>query len=196
MQNRKAKVERKTTETNITVEVNLDGKGKYQVETGIGFFNHMLELFSKHSLIDLTVRAKGDLNVDEHHTVEDVGICLGQALDRALGDKRGVQRYGFFVPMDEALADVVIDLGGRAYLVWNAKFTREKIGEMPTELFEDFFQAVADNLRANVHVNLRYGRNEHHKIEAIFKAFARALKAAVSSDPRARGALPTTKGTL
>ena len=178
------------------MKVNLDGTGKYKVDTGVGFFDHMLELFSKHSLIDLEVKVKGDLYVDEHHTVEDVGIVLGQAIRTALGDKRGIERYGFLLPMDETLAEVALDLSGRSYLVWNVEFKREKIGDFPTELFEEFFKAVADNLQANLHVNLRYGKNDHHKAEAIFKAFARALRFAVSRDKRAANLLPSTKGKL
>lgn len=193
---RKATIKRVTTETNITVTLNLDGTGKHEIDTGVGFLNHMLELFSKHSLIDLTIKAQGDLHIDEHHTVEDIGICLGQALLSALGDKRGIERYGFLLPMDEALAEVALDLGGRSCLVWNVQFEREKIGDLPTELFEDLFKAIADNLRANIHVNLRYGRNEHHKAESIFKAFARALRFAVSRDKRAKDLLPSTKGLL
>lgn len=193
---RTSTIKRTTTETDITVSVNLDGCGKYKVKTGIGFLNHMLELFSKHSLIDLSVNAKGDLWVDEHHTAEDIGLCLGTALREALGDKKGIQRYGFTVPMDETLADVVIDLSGRSYLVWNAIFKREKIGDLPTELLEHFFKSVADGLSANIHINLRYGVNEHHKAEAIFKAFARAVRFAVSRDPRAKQMLPSTKGKL
>ncbi len=196
MKTRTAEIKRNTTETQITLSVNLDGTGKYKVDTGINFLNHMLELFSKHSLIDLTVKARGDLEVDDHHTVEDIGICLGQAIDKALGDKRGIERYGFLLPMDEALAEVAIDLGGRPYLVWNATFKREKISDLSTELFEDFFKAVSDNLRANIHVNLKYGRNEHHMAEAIFKAFAKALRFAVSNDERAKNLLPSTKGQL
>ncbi len=196
MNNRIATVKRKTTETDITLTLNLDGTGEYRVESGIGFLNHMLELFSKHSLIDLTLTVSGDLEVDEHHTVEDTGICLGLAIRKALGDKRGIERYGFLLPMDEALAEVAIDLGGRSYLVWNVNFMRENIGDMPTELFEDFFKAVADNLQANIHINLRYGRNEHHKAEAVFKAFARALRLAVARDERRPDFLPTTKGQL
>jgi len=142
------------------------------------------------------VKAKGDLKTDEHHTVEDVGICLGEALRKALGDKRGIERYGFLLPMDEALAQVALDLGGRSYLVWNVSFKREKIGDMPTELFEDFFKAVADNLQANIHINVKYGRNEHHIAESVFKAFARALRFAVSRDKRAQDLLPSTKGKL
>jgi len=196
MKIRTATIKRKTTETDISVTVNLDGTGKYQVETGIGFFNHMLELFSKHSLIDLTVKAKGDLKIDEHHTVEDIGICLGAALRKAIGDKKGIERYGFLLPMDETLAEVAIDLGGRSYLVWNVAFKREKIGDMPTELFEDFFKAVADNLQANIHINVKYGRNEHHIAESVFKSFARALRFAVNRDKLAKDFLPSTKRKL
>lgn len=191
-----SKIARRTAETNIKIELNLDGTGKYDIKTGIGFFDHMLELFSKHSLIDLKIEAIGDLKVDEHHTVEDIGIVLGQALKQALGDKKGIQRYGFLLPMDESLAEVALDLGGRSYLAWNVEFKREKIGDMPTELFEDFFKSMSDNMQANIHVNLKYGRNEHHMAEAIFKAFAKALKAAVDEDSRARDLLPTTKGKL
>lgn len=187
---------RKTKETDIKIGVNINGTGKYEINTGIGFFNHMLELFSKHSLIDLRIETNGDLNVDEHHTVEDIGIVLGQALKEALGDKKGIRRYGFLLPMDESLAEVAIDLGGRPYLVWNVPFKRDQIGDMPTELFEDFFKALSDNLCANIHINLRYGRNDHHKAEAVFKAFAKALKSAVDKDPRAKDLLPSTKGKL
>jgi imidazoleglycerol-phosphate dehydratase / histidinol-phosphatase len=187
---------RKTKETEIKIGINLKGTGESDVETGIGFLDHMLELFSKHSLIDLKIKAKGDLKVDEHHTVEDIGIVLGQAMLKALGNKKGIQRYGFLLPMDESLAEVAVDLGGRSYLVWNVQFKREKIGDMPTELFEDFFRAIADNLQANIHINLKYGRNEHHMAEAIFKAFAKATRFAVDEDPRAKNILPTTKGKL
>ncbi len=196
MKKRTGKETRKTTETSIKIDLNLDGTGKYKINTGLGFLNHMLELFSKHSLIDLEIKAVGDLQVDEHHTTEDVGIALGTALKKALGDKRGIERYGFYVPMDETLAQVVLDLGGRGYLVWNAKFKREMVGDMPTELFEHFFYSVAQNLGANIHINLPYGTNEHHKAEAIFKAFARALRAAISYDQRAKDLLPSTKGRL
>lgn len=191
-----ATVSRKTTETEIVVAANLDGMGVSKISTGIGFFDHMLELFAKHSLIDLEIKATGDLKVDEHHTVEDTGIVLGQALSEALGDKRGIGRYGFLLPMDESLAEVALDLSGRSFLQWNASFAREKIGEMPTELFEEFFKALSDNLRATLHINLRYGKNDHHKIEAVFKAFARAMKDAVSRDSRCKGLLPSTKGKL
>lgn len=193
---RKAEVQRKTSETDVLVSLDLDGQGVAEISTGIGFFDHMLELFSKHSLIDLKIIVNGDLKVDEHHTVEDTGIVLGEALREALGNKKGIQRYGFLLPMDESLAEVAVDLGGRSFLVWNAVFKREKIGQMPCELFEEFFRALAENLKANIHVNLRYGRNEHHMAEAIFKAFARAMRFAVSNDERAGDLLPTTKGIL
>lgn len=193
---RKATIARKTTETDIKVELELDGTGKYKIDTGIGFFNHMLELFSKHSQIDLNIQAKGDLHVDEHHTVEDVGIVLGQAIAKALGDKKGIERYGFLLPMDEALAQVALDLGGRSGFVWDVEFKREMINDMPTELFEHFFQSFADNLRANLHIILRYGKNDHHKAEAIFKCVARALKFAISKDPRNAELMPSTKGSL
>lgn len=196
MKKRTATIKRKTNETDIELSVNLEGLGKYQVNTGISFLDHMLELFAKQSLIDLKIIAKGDLAVDEHHTVEDIGICLGQALKKALGSKRGIQRYGFLLPINESLAEVAIDLGGRSYLVWNVQFKRDKIGDMPTELFEDFFRSIADNLGANIHVNLKYGRNEHHMIEAVFKAFARSLKLAVSKDLRSKNLLPSTKGKI
>ncbi len=196
MKERVAQIKRNTTETDIEVKLNLDGTGKYKIQTGLGFLNHMLELFSKHSLIDLEINAKGDLNVDEHHTVEDVGICLGQAILKALDDKKGIFRYGFLLPMEETLAEVALDLSGRSYLVWNAKFKREKIGDVPTELFEDFFKALADNLLANIHVNVRYGRNEHHIAEGIFKAFAKALRFAICRDKQIKNLLPSTKGKL
>ncbi|EKD64288.1 MAG: hypothetical protein ACD_51C00028G0014 [uncultured bacterium] len=196
MKKRIAKISRKTKETEITLSLNLDGKGVYKIETGIGFLDHMLELFSKHSLIDLDIEAKGDLNVDEHHTIEDVGICLGQAIKEALGDKKGIERYGFLLPMDEVLAEVAIDLGGRPYMVWNVKFKREKIGDMPTEMFEDFFKAVSDGMSANLHINIKYGRNEHHMAEGIFKAFARALRMAAGKTERGKNILPSTKGKL
>ncbi len=193
---RTSKVKRNTNETQIEVSVNLDGKGDRDIDTGIGFFDHMLELFAKHSGIDLVIKANGDLEVDEHHTVEDIGICLGQALREALGDKKGIERYGFLLPMDEALAMCAVDLGGRSYLVFNYEPKREYVGELPTELLEDFFQAVAENLVANVHIEVKYGRNEHHKIEAIFKAFARAMKMATAKDVKNPDLLPSTKGKL
>ena len=196
MKTRKSKVVRNTNETQISVEVNLDGTGEYKIETGIGFLNHMLELFSKHSLIDINLLANGDLEMDDHHTIEDVGIALGQAIAEALGDKRGIERYGFLMPMDETLAEVAIDLGGRFYFVWDVEFTREMINDMPTEMFEHFFYSFADNLRANLHINLRYGKNDHHKAEGIFKAVARAIRFALSQDPRNAELMPSTKGKI
>jgi imidazoleglycerol phosphate dehydratase HisB len=193
---RTASIDRKTTETEISIKVNLDGTGKYDISTGIGFFNHMLELFSKHSLIDLTIEAKGDLHIDEHHTIEDVGIVLGQAIAKALGEKKGIERYGFLLPMDESLAQVALDLGGRTGFVWDVEFTREMINDMPTELFEHFWQSFADNLKANLHIILRYGKNDHHKAEAIFKCVARALRFAISQDKKNADLMPSTKGSL
>lgn len=189
-------INRATKETQISLELNLDGTGKYNIDTGIGFLNHMLELFSKHSLIDLNIKANGDLNVDEHHTVEDIGIVLGQAMKQALGDKMGIRRYGFPLPMDESLAQVAMDLGGRSYLVFKYQPKREFVGDLPTELLEDFFQGFTENLKCNLHIEIKYGRNEHHKIEAIFKALAKTIKMAVENDPRMKNMLPTTKGTL
>jgi imidazoleglycerol-phosphate dehydratase len=193
---RTAEVERATRETRVRVGVDLDGSGKARVDTGIGFLDHMLELLAGHSMVDLEVEAQGDLEVDEHHTVEDVGIVLGQAISEALGERRGIRRYGFLLPMDEALARVAVDLGGRSYLVFRADFARERVGDLPTELVEDFLKALADHLGANLHVSVEYGRNEHHKIEAIFKGLGRALRAAVEQDPRLGQELPSTKGTL
>ena len=196
MKARKAEIERNTTETKIKASVNLDGEGKYSIETGIGFFNHMLELFSKHSLMDVSLQAKGDLQVDMHHTVEDCGIVLGQAMAKALGDKKGIARYGWeYVPMDESLAFCAIDLSGRPKLVFDAKFPLDKIGEFPAELVEEFFQAITNELKANVHVKIVYGKNAHHMVEALFKAFARALRFSVEFDKRQRF-LPSTKGML
>jgi imidazoleglycerol-phosphate dehydratase/histidinol-phosphatase len=192
---RSYRLERKTTETSIQVEVSLDGTGRYQIKTGVGFFDHMLAQLAKHSMIDMDIRVEGDLHVDEHHTVEDTGLALGEAIRQALGDKRGIERYGFLLPMDESLAQVAIDLGGRPYLVFKATFERERVGEFPTELVEDFFRALADGLRGNLHIKVE-GRNDHHKIEAIFKGVAKALKQAVSYDPRSASLLPSTKGVL
>lgn len=192
---RSAHLDRSTKETLISVDVLLDGTGSYSIETGIGFFNHMLAQLSKHSLIDLTVQTKGDLNVDEHHTVEDTGLAIGQAIRQALGDKLGIERYGFLLPMDESLAQVALDLSDRPYFKFEGKFDREKVGEFPTELVEDFFRALSDGLRANLHISVQ-GRNDHHKIEAAFKSVARALKQAVALDPRTPGLLPSTKGVL
>jgi len=193
---RTARIERKTAETEIVLDLNLEGTGQAVVATGVGFFDHMLTLLAKHAAIDLTVDAKGDLDVDQHHTVEDVGICLGQALRQALGDKSGIRRYGHFtLPMEETLATVAIDLGGRCYFVFQAQFPAAKIGDFDSELVEDFWQAFAANALCNLHVLVHYGRNSHHISEAIFKAAARALRMAVEIDPRMAG-VPSTKGTL
>lgn len=189
-------MERVTKETATVVQVDLDGSGQAEVATGLGFLDHMLEILALHAALDLVIEARGDLHVDEHHTVEDVGLGLGEALSRALGARRGIRRYGFVVPMDESLAQVALDLGGRPYLVFDAGFERERVGDLPTELVQDFFKALSDALRANIHVKLHYGRNDHHKIEAIFKAFARALRMAIEEDPRFGGAVPSTKGVL
>jgi imidazoleglycerol-phosphate dehydratase/histidinol-phosphatase len=192
---RSAAVQRKTSETNIAVEVNMDGTGNYTISSGIGFFDHMLSLLSKHSGIDMNIQVKGDLQVDEHHSVEDTGLALGEAIRQALGDKRGIERYGFLLPMDESLAQVALDLGGRPFCSFNAPFEREKVGEFPTELVEDFFRAFADGLRANLHITVT-GRNDHHKIEAIFKAVARTLRQAITRYEQNTDVLPSTKGVL
>ena len=192
---RTAHVDRTTNETSIAVDVTLDGTGSYVINTGLGFFDHMLAQLSKHSLIDIKLSVKGDLHVDEHHTIEDTGLALGEAIRQALGEKRGIERYGFLLPMDESLAQVAVDLGGRPYFLFQGAFERERVGEFPTELVEDFFRAFADGLRANLHITVQ-GRNDHHKIEAIFKSVARALKQAVAIDPKASGSLPSTKGSL
>ena len=193
---RKAKIERKTAETSISVEVNLDGTGTYSNETGVGFFDHMLDQLSRHSLIDLTVRAKGDLHIDDHHTVEDTGIALGQALVKALGDKKGIRRYGHFtLAMDDAQVACALDLSGRPYLVWNLAFPTAKIGTFDTELVREFFQAVSTHGGITLHVDLNHGLNSHHIAEAAFKALAKALRMAVEPDPRS-DALPSTKGAL
>jgi imidazoleglycerol-phosphate dehydratase len=194
---RTAEITRSTTETRITVRLTLDGAGQAEVATGIGFLDHMLTAFARHALIDLTIQAEGDLHIDFHHTTEDVGIVLGQALAAAVGDKRGIRRYGHaVVPMDEALVDAALDLSGRPFLAWSVAFERDKIGEMDTELFEEFFRALAMNALMTLHVTQRAGRNAHHVAEACFKAVARALRAATETDPRAPGAIPSTKGAL
>ena len=194
---RTASVKRETKETNISVSINLDGTGTYDVETGIGFLDHMLEQLSRHSLIDITVRASGDLHIDGHHTTEDTGIALGLALVKALGDKKGIRRYGFsYIPMDEVLTRAAVDISGRPWLVWNVVFPRDKIGDMDTELFREFFQALAQNAGLTLHVENLYGENNHHIIESCFKALARALRAAVTIDRRQADQLPTTKGKL
>ncbi len=194
---RKASVTRETKETQISVSINLDGSGTYDVETGIGFLDHMLEQLSRHSLIDIKVRAKGDLHIDGHHTTEDTGIALGLALTKALGDKKGIRRYGFsYIPMDEVLTRAAVDISGRPWLVWNVEFPRDKIGDMDTELFREFFQALAQNAGLTLHVENLYGENNHHIIESCFKALARALRAALTIDRRQADQLPTTKGKL
>jgi imidazoleglycerol-phosphate dehydratase len=193
---RSAHIERRTSETHVRLTLELDGAGQAETATGVGFLDHMLTLLAKHAAIDLSVRADGDLHVDQHHTVEDVGICLGQALKQAVGDKAGIRRYGHFtLPMEETLATVAIDLGGRYALVFRADFPSDKIGDFDSELVEDFWQAVAANGLCNLHVLVLYGRNSHHICEAIFKAAARALRMAVEPDPRSPG-VPSTKGTL
>lgn len=193
---RLASVNRRTEETDVFVQCNLDGKGNFQIETGLKFFNHMLEQLSKHSLIDLRVEAKGDIEAGEHHIVEDIALTLGQALSKALGSRRGISRYGFLLPMDDTLAEVALDLGGRPYLAFSCQFKREKVGDLPTEMIEHFFRSLCDTLRANIHVNVRYSKNEHHKIEAIFKALGRALRMACERDTRLEDSLPSTKGVL
>ncbi len=186
--------QRNTNETKIRVEVNLDGTGQSQIETGIPFFNHMLEQIARHGNIDLTIECKGDLHIDEHHSIEDTGIALGEAIAKALGDKRGIERYGFLLPMDDCLAQVAIDFGGRNWIVWDAEFKREKIGEMPTEMFFHFFKSFSDASKSNLNIKAE-GENEHHKIESIFKAFAKAVKMAAKRDVN-NNALPSTKGML
>ena len=193
-ENRTVKHNRKTSETEITIEVNLDGSGKAAIHTGLHFFDHMLDQIARHGLIDLTIEAKGDLQIDEHHTIEDTGIALGEAIAKALGDKRGIERYGFALPMDEAEAKVLLDFGGRNWIVWNTSFSREKVGDLPTEMFFHFFKSFSDAAKCNLNIECR-GENEHHKIEAIFKAFAKAIKMAVKKDPL-KNYLPSTKGVL
>ncbi|MSS70601.1 MAG: imidazoleglycerol-phosphate dehydratase HisB [Candidatus Latescibacteria bacterium] len=196
MKPRSATIHRKTSETDVTLSLTLDGTGVYRVQTGVGFFDHMLSAFARHGLFDLEVACKGDLHVDAHHTVEDVGICLGQALGQALGDKAGITRFGSsYVPMDEALARVAVDLSGRAYLVCNASFAEERIGDFPAALTQEFFRALSDNARANVHLDLIRCGNAHHGVEALFKALGRALSQACAIDPRIQGPL-STKGSL
>jgi len=186
--------ERNTNETKISIDLNLDGSGKGEISTGLGFFDHMLDQIARHGKMDLKVVTKGDLEIDEHHTIEDTGIALGEAFAKGLADKRGMERYGFSLPMDEAEAKVLIDFGGRNWIVWNAEFNREKIGEMPTEMFFHFFKSFSDAAKCNLNIECK-GDNEHHKIEAIFKAFAKAIKMAVKRDPLSNY-LPSTKGVL
>ncbi|MEO6452900.1 MAG: bifunctional histidinol-phosphatase/imidazoleglycerol-phosphate dehydratase HisB [Ginsengibacter sp.] len=185
---------RNTNETKIDIELNLDGSGEGIIKTGLSFFDHMLEQIAKHGNIDLKINCKGDLNIDEHHTIEDTGIALGEAIAKALGDKRGIERYGFLLPMDDSLAQVAIDFGGRSWLVWEADFKREKIGDVPTEMFHHFFKSFSDAAKCNINIKAE-GTNEHHKIESIFKAFAKAIKMAVKRDIN-NNSLPTTKGVL
>ncbi|NJM35843.1 MAG: imidazoleglycerol-phosphate dehydratase HisB [Rhodomicrobium sp.] len=194
---RKATIERKTKETEITAAVNLDGKGAYDIETGIGFLDHMLEQLARHGLIDITMRAKGDLHIDQHHTAEDCGIALGQAVAKALGDKRGIARYAsVYLPMDEALTRIALDISGRPFLVWKVAFPTAKVGEMDTELFREWFQAFAQNAGITLHVENLYGANSHHIAETCYKGLARALRQAVAIDAALGGALPSTKGKL
>jgi imidazoleglycerol-phosphate dehydratase len=194
---RKASIDRKTKETEIKARVDLDGSGTFKIATGIGFLDHMLEQLSRHSLIDIELQAKGDLHIDFHHTVEDCGIVLGQAVAKALGDKLGISRYAsVHLPMDETLTRVAIDVSGRPYLVWKVAFTRAKLGDMDTELFREWFQAFAQNAGMTLHVECLYGENNHHIAETCFKGLARALRTAIAVDPRQAGRVPSTKGTL
>jgi imidazoleglycerol-phosphate dehydratase len=194
---RTATLSRRTSETDISLTLNLDGSGQADIATGIGFLDHMLRAFTRHGLFDLTVHAKGDLHIDFHHTTEDIGIVLGRAVAQALGDKLGIARFGHaLVPMDEALAEAAIDISGRPFLVWNVSFEHPKVGDMDTELFEEFFRALTSNAAITLHVTRQAGHNVHHIAEACFKAAARALRAAVTIDPRAADAIPSTKGAL
>jgi imidazoleglycerol-phosphate dehydratase len=191
------KVERRTKETEIMAEVNLDGQGRSEIATGIGFLDHMLDQLARHSLIDITCKAKGDLHIDYHHTTEDTGIAIGEAVSKALGDRKGITRYGeATIPMDETLTRVALDASNRPYLIWKVGFSRDKLGEMDTELFKEWFQAFAQNAGLTLHVENLYGENNHHIVESSFKALARALRQAVEIDPRKSDAIPSTKGTL
>ena len=194
---RQARIERKTKETEIAVSVNLDGTGKYNVSTGIGFLDHMLEQLSRHSLMDLEVKAKGDLHIDFHHTTEDTGIAIGEAVNKALGDRKGIVRFGSaLVPLDEALSQVVVDCSNRPYLVWKVNFSRPKLGDMDTELFKEWFQAFAQAAGLTLHVETLYGDNNHHIVESAYKGLARAFRTAITLDERALGVVPSTKGVL
>ena len=194
---RKAKILRKTKETNISVEVNLDGKGKYQIKTKIGFLDHMLEQLSKHSLIDMKISAKGDTHIDLHHTTEDTGIAIGEAIKKAAGNLRGIKRYATtYIPMDETLTRVSMDISNRPYLIWNVNLKVEKLGEMDTELFKEWFQAFSQSAGVTLHVENIYGENSHHKIESCYKGLARSLKDALTIDKRIKNSVPSTKGTL
>jgi imidazoleglycerol-phosphate dehydratase/histidinol-phosphatase len=194
LKGRSAQIHRKTNETDVLIELNLDGTGKSKIETGLAFFDHMLDQLARHGQMDLMVKVNGDLEVDEHHTIEDTAIALGEVVRQALGDKMGIERYGFCLPMDDCLAQVAIDFGGRNWLVWDAEFKREMIGQMPTEMFYHFFKSFTDGARANLNIKAE-GTNEHHKIEAIFKAFAKSIKMAVKRDVE-KMVLPSTKGML
>lgn len=194
---RQATINRTTSETQISASLNLDGTGQYDVATGIGFLDHMLSQLSRHSLIDITLKAEGDLHIDGHHTTEDSGIALGQAFAQALGDKKGITRFGHaYVPMDETLSRVALDISGRPYLIWKVEFNRDKLGDMDTELFKEWFGAFAQQAGLTLHVENIYGVNNHHIVESCFKALARALRAAITLDPRAADSIPSTKGSL
>ncbi|MBD3616627.1 MAG: imidazoleglycerol-phosphate dehydratase HisB [Gracilimonas sp.] len=192
---RKSAIHRKTNETDISIEINLDGTGKADISTGLSFFDHMLDQIARHGLVDLVLKCEGDLEVDEHHTIEDVAIALGKVISNALGNKKGIERYGFVLPMDEAQATVALDLSGRPYLVFEGEFNREYVGDFPTEMVKHFFYSLAMNLKATIHVNFS-GENDHHKIEACFKGFARALKMAIEQNGRIQNLVPSSKGTL
>ena len=192
---RKATIKRKTNETDISIDLNLDGTGKSNIKTGLNFFDHMLEQIARHGFVDLDLTCDGDLEVDEHHTVEDVAIALGEAITKALGDKKGIERYAFVLPMDEAQATVALDLSGRPYLVFEGEFNREYVGDLPTEMVKHFFYSLAINLKATLHIEFK-GENDHHKIEACFKGFARVLKSAVEKNPRIKNQIPSSKGAL
>ena len=194
---RKSEINRKTSETSISVEINLDGKGKFKISTGVGFLDHMIEQFSKHSLIDIKLKAKGDLKIDDHHTTEDTGIVLGEAISKALGNKKSIKRYGnFFIPMDETLTRVSIDLSNRPYLIWKVDLKIEKLGEMDTELFKEWFQAFSQAAGITLHIENIYGENSHHIIESCFKGLARSLREALEIDKRIKNKIPSTKGIL
>ena len=194
---REAKVARKTTETDIDVSVNVDGTGKYDIDTGIGFLDHMLEIFSRHGLMDLTVRAKGDLHIDFHHTTEDTGIAIGEAVSQALGERRGITRFATAtIPMDETLSRVTLDISNRPYLIWKVEFTKPKLGDMDTELFKEWFQAFAQAAGITLHIENLYGENNHHIVESCFKGLARSLRDAMTIDPRKADEVPSTKGVL
>jgi imidazoleglycerol-phosphate dehydratase len=194
---RKAKISRKTKETSIAVEINIDGKGKYKIETGIGFLDHMLEQLSKHSLIDIMVKAKGDTHIDLHHTTEDTGIAIGEAINKAAGNRKGIKRYAHaLIPMDETLTRVAIDISNRPYLIWKVDLKVEKLGEMDTELFKEWFQAFSQSAGITLHIENVYGENSHHKIESCFKGLARSLKDALEIDKRIKNSVPSTKGSL